>query len=231
MSGRPVRIETAERFAREALADSRTVSSVRYFAQAAEGRLAVMRGDALATEACFQDLRENTPAGVPHRMDPIVGLLARAVGKMDEAVSLIRASLELAERTEHEFRRLWNAYYLAETLAERSRSGDLEEAERLLGELLETTERTGSVLLERKCRALLERLSASPRSDGLTERQIEVLRQIAAGKANKEIAYSLGISTSTVNMHVRRILERIGAANRAEAASYATRNGLADGGT
>ena len=62
--------------------------------------------------------------------------------------------------------------------------------------------------------------------DGLTEREVEVLRLVAAGKTNPEIAEDLFISPRTVTTHVSNILNKINAVNRAEAASYATREGL-----
>ena len=62
---------------------------------------------------------------------------------------------------------------------------------------------------------------------GLSARELEVLRLLAAGRSNQQIADELVISLNTVNRHVSNIYAKIGAANRAEAASYATRRGLA----
>jgi DNA-binding NarL/FixJ family response regulator len=59
---------------------------------------------------------------------------------------------------------------------------------------------------------------------GLTGREVEVLRLVAAGKSNREIAEELVISSNTVDRHVSHILGKIGAANRAEAVAYAARN-------
>jgi class 3 adenylate cyclase/DNA-binding CsgD family transcriptional regulator/pimeloyl-ACP methyl ester carboxylesterase len=61
---------------------------------------------------------------------------------------------------------------------------------------------------------------------GLTKREVEVLRLVAAGRSNREIAAELTISTNTVDRHVSNILSKTGAANRAEAAAYAARRGL-----
>ena len=58
-------------------------------------------------------------------------------------------------------------------------------------------------------------------------REIEVLRLIAAGRSNAQIAEALVISPNTVGRHVSNIFDKIGAANRAEATAYALRNGLA----
>jgi DNA-binding NarL/FixJ family response regulator len=61
----------------------------------------------------------------------------------------------------------------------------------------------------------------------LSPREIEVLRLLAAGRSNQQIADELVISLNTVNRHVSNIYAKTGAANRAEAAAYATRRGLA----
>jgi DNA-binding CsgD family transcriptional regulator len=62
---------------------------------------------------------------------------------------------------------------------------------------------------------------------GLSARELEVLRLIAAGRSNAQIAEALVISPNTVGRHVSNIFDKIGAANRAEAAAYALRHGLA----
>jgi DNA-binding NarL/FixJ family response regulator len=62
--------------------------------------------------------------------------------------------------------------------------------------------------------------------EGLSVREVEVLRLLARGKSNAQIADELVISLNTVRRHVSNIYAKTGAANRAEAASYATRNGL-----
>ena len=68
---------------------------------------------------------------------------------------------------------------------------------------------------------------ASAYPDGLSQREVEVLRLIAAGRTDREIADELVISSRTVNNHVRSILNKTAVANRTEAAAYATRHGLA----
>jgi DNA-binding CsgD family transcriptional regulator/pimeloyl-ACP methyl ester carboxylesterase len=60
----------------------------------------------------------------------------------------------------------------------------------------------------------------------LSAREIEVLRLVAAGKTNQQVAVELVISASTAAKHVSSILAKTGASNRAEAASFAHRAGL-----
>jgi DNA-binding CsgD family transcriptional regulator len=62
---------------------------------------------------------------------------------------------------------------------------------------------------------------------GLSRREVEVLKLVAAGRSNREIGDELSISLNTVDRHVSNIRTKIGAANRAEAASFAVRHGLA----
>ena len=61
---------------------------------------------------------------------------------------------------------------------------------------------------------------------GLTEREVEVLRLIASGKTNLEIAEELFIAEGTARRHVANIYEKIGAANRVEATVYAGEHDL-----
>ncbi len=60
----------------------------------------------------------------------------------------------------------------------------------------------------------------------LTQRESEVLRQLANGLTNKEIALALGISYETVKEHVQHILRKIGVTDRTQAAVWAVRKGL-----
>jgi DNA-binding CsgD family transcriptional regulator/class 3 adenylate cyclase len=62
--------------------------------------------------------------------------------------------------------------------------------------------------------------------NGLTPRELDVLRMVAVGKTNKEIANDLCISVSTVATHVRNVFAKASVSNRAEAASFAYRRRL-----
>jgi DNA-binding NarL/FixJ family response regulator len=62
---------------------------------------------------------------------------------------------------------------------------------------------------------------------GLSPREIEVLRLVASGNSNREIAAALVISLNTVARHLSNIFDKIGAANRTEAAAYAHRHRIA----
>ena len=62
--------------------------------------------------------------------------------------------------------------------------------------------------------------------NGLTPREVQVLRQVAAGSTNKEIASELGVAVSTVERHLVNLYNKIGARGRADAIAYALRHRL-----
>ena len=63
--------------------------------------------------------------------------------------------------------------------------------------------------------------------DGLSAREADVLRLMAAGKSNQQIAARLVLSVRTVERHSTNLSAKIGATNRAEATAFALRHGLA----
>jgi NarL family two-component system response regulator LiaR len=67
-----------------------------------------------------------------------------------------------------------------------------------------------------------------PTEDPLTEREVEVLKLVAKGLTNQDIAARLFISPRTVGAHVGNILDKLHLANRTQAALHALREGLAD---
>jgi ATP/maltotriose-dependent transcriptional regulator MalT len=135
-------------------------------------------------------------------------------------------------------------YRLAEALAE---AGRREEAQRELLAAAEVAERIGarplrSALADLARRArLADRPAAAAAAGrgqagagaaardplaGLTEREVEVLRLLAAGHSNREIAAELFIATKTASVHVSNILGKLGVASRTEAAAVAHAQGI-----
>jgi len=80
-----------------------------------------------------------------------------------------------------------------------------------------------SKLLQHMSQQATERETSA---DSLTEREMEVLKLLAQGKTNKEIAAALVISERTVKFHVGSILSKLGAGNRTEAVTIAAQRGL-----
>ncbi|MCH8161833.1 MAG: response regulator transcription factor, partial [Chloroflexi bacterium] len=65
-------------------------------------------------------------------------------------------------------------------------------------------------------------------ADALTARELDVLKALARGMSNKEIAAELGVAEKTVKTHVSSILRKLRVADRTQAALYAVRERLAD---
>ena len=125
----------------------------------------------------------------------------------------------------------WTCCDYADMLRERDAEGDRAKALSLLEESLAISTELGMrPLMERvterqqRVQAKPERVPAYP--DGLTQREVEVMRLIASGKTNIEIAEELVIAEGTARRHVANIYEKNGAANRAEATRYALSQGV-----
>ena len=74
-------------------------------------------------------------------------------------------------------------------------------------------------------RLMREVTQPAPVEEPLTPREIEVLKYLARGDSNREIAASLSVSVRTVTTHVRNILDKLGLSNRTQAALYAVDHG------
>jgi DNA-binding NarL/FixJ family response regulator len=87
----------------------------------------------------------------------------------------------------------------------------------------------GQVQLSPQAAARLMREVRAPNSpEELTEREVDVLRLLAQGKSNKEIALLLSIGEKTVKTHVSNILSKLNVSSRTQAALYAVRIGLVE---
>ncbi len=89
----------------------------------------------------------------------------------------------------------------------------------------------GAVQLDPAVARRLLASSGPPSRDavgGLTARELDVLRQLGDGMANKEIAANLGLSERTVRTHVSSILAKLGLSSRTQAALWAAREGVVE---
>ena len=164
--------------------------------------------------------------------DHIRGALALRLDLVDEAEGHYRTGLEWAERERCPVEQGRNLQGLAEVA---ERHGRRSEARRRLEGAVELFRAHGAKLWLGEAQERLVELDASPSRrraeypDGLSEREVVVLTQIASGKTSPEIAEELMISPRTVDRHVANILNKTGLSNRAEAAAYAERQGLTGG--
>jgi DNA-binding NarL/FixJ family response regulator len=158
------------------------------------------------------------------------------MARWDEAEQHFQEALAMNTRTGA---RPWLAHtqhdYAAMLLAH-GQPEDRVQAMTLLEAALATARELGMRALEARLTARMSPLTpplpatALPNQwtspDVLSQREVEVLRLVAAGKSNREIADALCISLNTVATHVRNILTKTGTSNRTEAAAYALRRGL-----
>ncbi len=192
-----------------------------------EGALLVHDVDALHTlrplldEYAGMNLMNGTLIATFGSADRFRARLADALGDHAEAERSFAAALEMDER-------MHSATHLAETLAYAAhfaaRRGDADRARTYAKRARELAEPRGHA----RVLAVLDAIpgSAPEHPDGLTDREVEVLRLLAAGLSNQEIGARLYISANTAANHVRSILMKTGAANRTQAAMYATRHEL-----
>ena len=125
----------------------------------------------------------------------------------------------------------------ARMLLARGAADDRTRSAGLLAEAAQLAERIGMPSLLAQVQALGVRALGGPpppapavsRPDGLSAREVDVLRLVARGLSNREIGRELFISEHTAANHIRSILRKTGCANRTEAAGYAHRHGLAPG--
>jgi DNA-binding CsgD family transcriptional regulator len=160
-----------------------------------------------------------------------LGLLAATMARWEEAQRHFTAALTMNARMGAKPALARTQYTYARMLLRRGQPGDHEHARSLLDEALALSHALGMRALEEQTVALQERLQSPSRSTlqypgGLTQREVEVLRLIALGKSNRDIAEMLFVSPNTVANHVRSILTKTATANRTEAAAYALRYGL-----
>jgi NarL family two-component system response regulator LiaR len=83
------------------------------------------------------------------------------------------------------------------------------------------------VIVQKVLKELHQPEDALPKCEQLSERELDVLKYVAAGMSNQEIARTLGIKEGTVRIHVGNILNKLQLANRTQAALYALRTGVA----
>ena len=153
---------------------------------------------------------------------------ARAQGEVALAAGRPEAALPHLRRCADTWRRLSAPYETARTgmlIARACRTlGDEEGAQLELESARELFAELGAIPELRDVESLLE--SVGPTPGGLTEREIQVLRLVAAGMTNHAIATQLYISERTVHRHVSNIFAKIGVNSRTAAAAYAVQRGL-----
>jgi DNA-binding CsgD family transcriptional regulator len=157
----------------------------------------------------------------------LLGQIAIATGNPIDAERHLTVALDLADVCEAPFERALTLLTIAELRAVR---GDVPETAALLDDIRQLCTPLGAAPALARATALAARLSAMPPGEsypaGLTQREIDVLRLLAQRQTDKEIAEALFLGPRTVQSHVAHILNKLGVANRREAATQAESLGL-----
>jgi ATP/maltotriose-dependent transcriptional regulator MalT len=160
---------------------------------------------------------------------------ALAEGQVDAAAEQLERAAELHETLEIPFERAQIQLRAGAALAA---AGERDLAVERLVQACRTARRLGASPLATQAADMLaglgesvearlgRRAAAEHANGGLSHRELEVMRLVAAGRTNREIAGELVLSTRTVDMHVRNILAKLRCRSRTEAAAKAHGMGL-----
>jgi DNA-binding CsgD family transcriptional regulator len=161
--------------------------------------------------------------------------LAFVEGNLEQAELLMARSLDLLSAVTAPYEKALATFRWGEAAAA---AGRREAAVERLTSAYRTAKRLGAKPLASQCAGALDnmgeqveqRLGRAAARDlekgGLTRREAEVLTQLALDKTNKEIAAALFLSTRTVDMHVRNLLQKLGCSSRRAAVRLADERGL-----
>ena len=236
ITGVPDRLDIAEAAAETILSAQNAAPLHTVAARIGLALIAAQRGDVPAAGEQYSTLQSQHGKLLGGYLgavaaDRLLGLLAHTMGKLDDAQAHFEDALAFCRKAGYRPELAWSHHDYADALLQRNGPGDHQKAMSLLEESLAISTELGMKPLMRRVAALQERAESVPAKapaypDGLTQREVEVLRLIAAGKSNQEVADELVISVNTVFRHVSNIFSKTGASNRTEAATYATRHGI-----
>ncbi|MFZ5816992.1 MAG: helix-turn-helix transcriptional regulator [Bacillota bacterium] len=195
----------------------------------ARAKLLFLEGDGEGAYATIQAALQNRRLGEPVYWQigglRLAGEIAAALGQWQEAETNLRQSLELAQRCRVPYEAALTQLALGSLLP------GLPDTRELLTAARESLAHLGAAPALREAEAALERLhggGATPAqsSDGLTDREREIVCLVAQGCTDKEIAAQLFISRRTVDRHLRNIFLKLDITSRTALGAYAVRKGL-----
>ncbi|MCP4662014.1 MAG: response regulator transcription factor [bacterium] len=186
-----------------------TAEEIEVVGEAADGREAVRQAEALEPDVILMDLR------MPD-MDGVEAIRAILEAQSDARIILMTAH-EIDERV-LEAVRAGASGFVAKTASAESYLRAIERVHR--GETALPIDITRQVL-----RDVQPPEPALPTPEPLTRRQMEILRLVAKGLSNQQIAGKIGVSVATVVTHVRNVFTKLGVTNRVEATLYALDQG------
>jgi DNA-binding CsgD family transcriptional regulator/tetratricopeptide (TPR) repeat protein len=220
-----------ERVHRKGLMELRTglwLASLVYLADA----VALVGDDALAAEVYTELLPSaGSIVTVGHGVacygsaDRYLGVVAATAGEREIARGHLEVALEV-DRAMGAWTWLAHSQYALGKLLVQAGGDDRARGRRLLQEAGSLAERIGMPTLLGRVRAEGGPAPRRPPPDGLSPRELQILRLVAQGLSNRDIGARLVVSEHTAANHVRSILRKTGCANRTEAAAYAYGRGL-----
>ena len=236
ITGDSTNLDIAEETAKAVLSSSSATPIFTYAASLSLGLIAVQRADVAAAAEQYSALEPYRGTMMAPNVwwtsaDRLLGLLSQTMGSLDQASSHFEDAIAFCRKAGYRPELAWTCCEFANSLTERNGPEDRAKANALLDESLVIAAELGMRPLMERVKESLEQIQTLPdmaptHPDGLTQREVEVLRLIAAGKTNLEIAEDLVIAEGTARRHVSNIYEKIGAGNRAEATRYAIREAI-----
>ena len=161
-------------------------------------------------------------------IDRLLGLLSETFGRLDQAIAHFEDALDFCRDAGYRSEYAWTVHDHALAVSQRDNGEDQFRAAALVAEALDICQEIGLVPLKRLLEIVQKGTKSPSYPDRLSRREVDVLRLVATGKSNQEIAKTLLIAISTVARHVSNILAKTSAANRTEAAAYAAKHGLVE---
>jgi len=158
--------------------------------------------------------------------DRVLGKFAQHLGRTESARNHFDDAVKLLRKGDYKFELGWTCHDFAHLLTDQM---EYDRAEKLIAEGLVIAGECELVPLATKLYGLEATISAARTGTlnfGLTVREVEVLKLLAAGLTNREIAEKLIVTSNTIGTHVKSIYAKTGCSNRAEATRIATVHGL-----
>ncbi len=240
ITGVPDRLEMAEAAAESYFIEqSASTNNLAMWAKVGTALLAAQKGDqtAAAEHYAYLQSQRGTMITTVISVDRLLGLLSQTMGNLDQAMAHFEDALAFCGKAGYRPELAWSCCDYSDTMLDPTVSSrqttweSRQKAISLLDESLAISSELGMRPLMDRVTERLERIQTRPSTapaypDGLTQREVEVLRLIATGKTNREIGEELYISFRTVGNHVRNILTKTNTTNRTEAATFAAHQGL-----
>ncbi len=188
-------------------------------------------GERAGAAATLNDLREISTTVATQPLCASVnfseGVVAAADGDYETARQSFEDAVNLFQRIGAPYETALARTELASTLSALGRSYP---AEKMARAALESFQELGASREADRAAALVRRLNTPERTretlSGLTHRELEILRLMAQGMSNQEIATSLVLSKHTIHRHVANVLGKLGVSSRAAAVAQAARHDL-----